>query len=80
MPVVVNVIAMTLIQQSGKEKLLIVKIKTHSFHPANISYRHISYRNISYRHKLSLITFIPFFYNCHNSLGNHSTNSLSATA
>ena len=34
--------AMTLIQQSDKEKLLILKTKAHSFHTANLSYRHIS--------------------------------------
>ena len=33
---------MTLIQQPGKEKLLILKTKTHCFHTANTSYRHIS--------------------------------------
>ena len=42
MPAAVNVIPMTLIQQPGKEKLLILKTKTHCFHTANTSYRHIS--------------------------------------
>ena len=42
MPAAVNVISMTLIQQPGKEKLQILKTKSHSFHKANISYRHIS--------------------------------------
>ena len=42
MPAAVNVISMTLIQQAGKEKLLILKTKTHCFHAANISYRYIS--------------------------------------
>ena len=42
MPVAVNVISMTLIQQPDQEKLLILKTKTHSFHTANVSYRHIS--------------------------------------
>ena len=31
--------SMTLIQQPGKEKLLILKTKTHSFLTSNISYR-----------------------------------------
>ena len=31
---------MTLIQEKGKEKLLILKIKAQSLHTANISYRH----------------------------------------
>ena len=41
----VNVISMTLIQQPGKKKLLILKTKSfkqHSFHTLYISYRHIS--------------------------------------
>ena len=42
MPAAVNVISMTLTQQPGKEKLLILKAKIHSFHTANISYKHIS--------------------------------------
>ena len=42
MPAAVNVISMRLIKQPGKEKLLILKTKTHSFHTANISYRQIS--------------------------------------
>ena len=42
MPAAVNVISMTLIQQPGKKKLLILKTKNHSFHTANISDRHIS--------------------------------------
>ena len=42
MPAAVNVISIRPIQQPGKEKLLILKTKTHSFHTANISYRQIS--------------------------------------
>ena len=32
---------MTLIQQPDQEKVLILKTNTHSFHIANVSYRHI---------------------------------------
>ena len=35
MSAAVNVISMTLIQQPGKEKLLSLKTKTHSFHIAS---------------------------------------------
>ena len=42
MPAVVNAITMTLTLQPGKEKLLILKTKAHSFHTANISYKNIS--------------------------------------
>ena len=38
----VNVISMTLILQPGKERLLSLETKSHSFHTANISDRHIS--------------------------------------
>ena len=41
-PAAVNLISMTLIKQPAKEKLLILKTKAHSFHTANISYRHIT--------------------------------------
>ena len=39
MAAAVNAISMTLVQQPGKEKLIIFKTSPHSFHSTNISYR-----------------------------------------
>ena len=38
MPAAINAITMTLIQQPGKEKLLISKTKTHRFETASICF------------------------------------------